>query len=218
MLFAACGVMQASCLLSKRTSCRTGEETRGCLRRCRWSSTEYPQLHSFTQRRRPRVGLLQNAGQCCQLWCFCPSYTGMTLSGNLNLTGTSSVSKIMSAESDYRYLEMHADSTICVVPAQLREDKTTLIATIEVHASFRRLLKRTLSCELFPWCEGAPMPALRPHASAPAPPDNWQLLHSYLRVSVCNLPSRSRRFTVHVAVCAQQNAARIYTHAHRSCV
>ena len=163
------------------------------------------------------MGLLLNAGQCCQLWCFCPSYTCTTLSVNLNLMGTSSVSKIMNAESDYRCLEMHADSTICVVPAQLREDKTTLIATIEVHASFRRLLKRTLYCELFPWCEGAPMPTLQPHAPAPAPPDNWQLPHSYLRVFVFNLPSPSRRVTVHVAVCAQQNAARMYTHAQRSC-
>ncbi len=209
--------MQASCLLSNRTSCRNGEETRGCLRRCRWSSTEYPQLHSFTQRRRPRVGLLLNAGQCCQLWCFCPSYTCMTLSGNLNLTGISSMSKIMNAESDYRYLEMHADSTICVVLAQLREDKTTLIATIEVHASFGRLLKRTVYCELFPWCEGAPMPTPPTARARPPPPDNWQLPHSYLRVSVCNKPSRIRRFTVHVAVFAQQNAARIYTHAQRSC-
>jgi hypothetical protein len=204
--------------MSKRTSCRTGEEKRGCLCRCRWSSTEYPNLHSFTQRRRPRVGLLrgqENAAQTLGVFWFCPSYTCTTLSGNLNLTGTSSVSKIINAESDYRCLEMHADSTICVVLAQLREDKTTLIATIELHASFRRLLKRTLYCELFPWCEGAPMPTLRPHAPAP---DNWQLPHSYLRVSVCNLPSPSRRFTVHMAGCAQQNAARIYTHAQRICV
>jgi hypothetical protein len=87
----------------------------------------------------------------------CPSSTCMTLSGKLNVTGTSSVSKKMSAESDYRYLEMHADSTISVVLAQMREDKTTLIATIELQASFRRLLKRTMYCELFPWCEGAPI-------------------------------------------------------------
>ena len=204
-LFAACDV-QASCLLSKRTSCRTGEETRGCLRRCMWSSTEYPQLHSFTQRRRPRVGLLLNAGQCCQRWCFCPSYTCTTLWGNLNLTDTSSVSKIMNAESDYRCLEMHADSTICVVLAQLREDKTTLIATIEVHASF--IASSSLGVKARP-CQ--PSDRTRP-------PDNWQLPHSYLRVSVCNLPSPSRRVTVHVAVCAQQNAVRIYTHAQRSCV
>ena len=89
----------------------------------------------------------------------CPSSTCMTLSGKLNLTvpGTLSVSKKMSAQSDYRYLEMHADSTISVVLARMREEKTTLIATIELQASFRRLLKRTMYCELFPWCEGAPM-------------------------------------------------------------
>ncbi len=168
------------------------------------------QLHSFTQRRRPRVGLLLNAGQCCQLWCFCPSYTCTTLAGHLNLTGTSSVSKIMSAESDYRCLEMHADSTICVVLAQLREDKTTLIATMEVHASFRRLLKRTLYCELFPWCEGAPMPTLRPHAPAPAPPDNWQATQLSTRVRMQCTKSKSK---VH-RTCGRVRPAKRCPHLH----
>lgn len=84
-----------------------------------------------------------------------------SLSGKLSLTGTvtgdSFMSRMSSQESDYRYLEMHADQTLSVPIAQLRVDGQVLEATIELQAAARRLLKRTMYCELFPWCEAAPM-------------------------------------------------------------
>ena len=99
-----------------------------------------------------------------------------SLSGKLSLTGTctgdSFMSRMSSQESDYRYLEMHADQTISVPIAQLRADAQVLEASIELQAQARRLLKRTMYCELFPWCEAAPihpadrmrLPALLPSA------------------------------------------------------
>ena len=106
--------------------------------------------------------------------------------GKLSLTGTctgdSFMSRMSSQESDYRYLEMHADQTISVPIAQLRADTHVLEASIELQAQARRLLKRTVYCELFPWCEAAPMhpadrmrlPALLPstgncHTGTPFP-------------------------------------------------
>jgi hypothetical protein len=82
------------------------------------------------------------------------------------------LSRINSQESDYRYLEMQVDQTISVPIAQLRADAQVLEASIELQAQARRLLKRTVYCELFPWCEAAPMhpadrmrlPALLPSA------------------------------------------------------
>jgi hypothetical protein len=67
------------------------------------------------------------------------------------------LSRINSQESDYRYLEMQVDQTISVPIAQLRADAQVLEASIELQAQARRLLKRTVYCELFPWCEAAPM-------------------------------------------------------------
>ena len=50
------------------------------------------------------------------------------------------MSRMSSQESDYRYLEMHADQTLSVPIAQLRVDGQVLEATIELQAAARRLL------------------------------------------------------------------------------
>ena len=62
------------------------------------------------------------------------------------------------------HLEMQADETISVPIAKLREDTEVLNAVVELQSHLRRLIKRTLYCELFPWCSAAPMhPADRMH-------------------------------------------------------
>ena len=71
--------------------------------------------------------------------------------------GSSLMSQMSSHEADYRYLEMRADTTISRPIAQLCKDTARLEASVELQAQIRRLLKRTMYCELFPWCEAAPM-------------------------------------------------------------
>ena len=79
-------------------------------------------------------------------------------------TGSSFMSRMSSHESDLRYISMQADETISVPIAQLRADTEILDACVELQSKLRRLLKRTMYCELFPWCKGAPIhPAERMH-------------------------------------------------------
>jgi len=92
------------------------------------------------------------------------AYTGrrsMPGSGKQSLTGTftgsSFMSRMSSHEADLRHLTMQADTTISEPIAQLRQDAALLDATIALQSQLRRLTKRTMYCELFPWCAGAPI-------------------------------------------------------------